>query len=463
MSSISRYRPLICASIALFCASCQADRTLDDAATIPSAVTYAVRPAAGSEKVIYSFKNGADGAVPMAGLIADGGGNLYGTATNVGGVGSCNIHCGVVFELSPPIKPRTAWKFSSLHAFTGGADGGLPNGNVIFGPGGSLYGTANVGGGHTKFGAGVVFQLKPSGSRWTEKVLHRFGAGKDGRNPHGGLVADENGNLYGTTSGGGALGCTGGCGVVYELSPAAQGGLWTETILHTFGGGGDGLIPIAGLAIDRAGRLFGTTQYGGHYSQYCQGGCGSVFELTPPSSSGGQWTYATINRFAGGVPGDGALPYDPVVLDNAGNVYGTTFINQGAGGGTAFELIPSNHGETWTENVLYRFPESSSDAGNPKAGFIFDRAGNLYATSEEGGTGFQGTIFRLIPPAILGGAWSDAVLFSFRAVRHGATYPATNLVFGAGGLLYGTTQYGGTGSCVFTRIKGCGTVFEFKQ
>ncbi len=453
----------MCVAIALFCAACQTGQTLGGAISAPTTVTNALkRPTVGSERVLYSFKNGADGAVPMASLIADGAGNLYGTATNAGGVGSCNIHCGVVFELSPPAAGSTKWIFTVLHSFTGGRDGGLPSGNVIFGPNGSLYGTANVGGGHTKFGAGVVFQLRPSGSHWTEKVLHRFGVGKDGKNPHGGLVADVEGNLYGTTADGGALGCADGCGVVYELSPTAQGGSWAETILHTFGGGGDGVTPIAGLAIDRAGRLFGTTLYGGHFSYYCQGGCGTVFELSPPSSSGAQWTYVTIVRFAGGVPGDGALPYDPVLLDNAGNVYGTTFINQGAGGGTAFQLIPSSDGQTWTENVLYRFPESKEDAGNPKAGFISDHAGNLYATSEEGGPRFQGTVFKLIPPAMPGGAWSDSVLFSFIGARHGATYPATNLVFGAGGSLYGTTRYGGTGSCVFTRIKGCGTVFEFK-
>jgi uncharacterized repeat protein (TIGR03803 family) len=273
---------------------------------------------------------------------------------------------------------------------------------------------------------------------------------------------DASGNLYGTTVfGGGFRECDGECGSVYELTPSAQpGGVWKETVLYRFSGGEDGFYPLAGLAMDRAGRLFGTTEYGGYFSSYCGSGCGTVFELVPPAASGNPWTYAVIHQFSGGVPGDGALPQDPVVLDRAGNVYGTTFVSQGTGGGTAFELRPPRHGQPWTAAIVYRFPEHSGDAANPKAGFIFDRAGNLYATSEEGGPTYQGSVFKLVPPSAPSGPWTDSVLYTFTSANHGATYPATNLAFGQGGLLYGTTPYGGTGSCVFTKIKGCGTVFE---
>jgi uncharacterized repeat protein (TIGR03803 family) len=412
--------------------------------------------------VLYDFQAGSDGAQPLAGMIADKSGNLYGAAMNYGGAGECNVHCGSIFELTPPTGNGGRWKFVVLYSFTGGKDGGLPGGNVIFGPDGSLYGTTVVGGAHPPFGKGVVFQLKPSGSHWTESVLHRFGSGTDGENPHGGLVADKYGNLYGTTTfGGGFRECDGACGSVYELSPAAKpGGTWKETVLYRFSGGEDGFYPLAGLVIDRTGRLYGTTEFGGYFSSYCQGGCGTVFEISPPSVPGNPWNFAVIHQFAGGIPGDGALPEDPLIFDRAGNLYGTTFVSQWMGGGTAFELSPPRPSQPWTETVLYRFPESKNDAGNPIDGFIFDRAGNLYATSQEGGPRYQGTVFKLIPPAMPGDAWTDSVLYSFISAKHGATYPAANLVFGRGGVLYGTTQYGGTGSCVFTKIKGCGTVFE---
>ena len=227
-------------------------------------------------RVLYSFQDGTDGAVPATGLIADKTGNLYGTTTNAGGA-PCDLHCGSIFELSPPAARRGPWTFTILHDFTGGKDGGLPQGNVTFGPDGSLYGTANVGGTHGKFGDGVLFQLRPGKRHWTETVLHDFGRGSDGRNPHGGLVADGKGNLYGTTANGGKYYR----GTAYELSLSSK----AESVLYSFSGGEDGGAPLAGLTIDHAGRLYGTTYYGGYFSYYCQAGCGIVFEVSPPSSS----------------------------------------------------------------------------------------------------------------------------------------------------------------------------------
>ena len=296
----------------------------------------------------------------------------------------------------------------------------------------------------------MLFQLKPSRHRWIEHVLHRFGRGNDGRNPHGGLVADNKGNLYGTTVNGGKYFG----GTVYELSSSG-----TETVLYNFSGGEDGGLPIAGLTIDRAGRLYGTTEYGGYFDYYCQDGCGTVFEISPLIGSGDSWKYSVIHEFVGGDPGDGALPVDPLLLDRKGNLYGTTFVSQVYGGGTAFELTPARH-KPWSETVLYRFPAYRGDAANPQAGFISDTAGNLYATSQNGGPAFKGDAFKLIPPATSGGAGTDAILYTFVSNKHGAIYPATNLVFGAAGLLYGTTPYGGTGNCLFIKTKGCGTVFQ---
>ncbi|MGA8384062.1 MAG: choice-of-anchor tandem repeat GloVer-containing protein, partial [Candidatus Cybelea sp.] len=402
-------------------------------------------------RVLYSFQDGDDGAVPSSGLIADKSGNLYGTTTNVGGVTSCNVHCGSIFELSPPASKHASWSFTILYDFTGGKDGGLPQGGLMFGRDGTLYGTANVGGRYGKFGDGVLFQLKAAKGHWTEKVLHDFGRGNDGRNPHGGLEADGKGNLYGTTANGGKYFS----GTVYDLSLSSK----AETVLYNFSGGEDGGTPLAGLTIDHADRLYGTTNYGGYFSYYCQAGCGTVFEVSPPATRSDHWNYAVIHEFVGGVPGDGALPLDPLLLDGAGNLYGTTFLNQGAGGGTAFELTPGRRHGSWTETVLYRFPAFRGDAVAPSAGFISDSGDNLYATSQNGGLKFKGDVFKLIPPAKSSGAWTDAILHTFSSARDG-TYPSTNLIFGAAGLLYGTTPYGGTGDCVFTKIKGCGTVFQ---
>ena len=399
-------------------------------------------------RVLYSFQDGPDGAVPATSLIADKTGNLYGTTTNVGGVTSCNAHCGSIFELSPPTSKRGRWTFTILYDFTGGKDGGLPDGNLMFGSDGSLYGTANVGGTHGKFGDGVLFQLNAANGHWNEKVLHDFGRGSDGRNPHGGLASDGMGNLYGTTANGGKYQW----GTVYELSLSSR----AENVLYSFSGGEDGGTPLAGLAIDRAGRLYGTTYYGGYFSYYCQGGCGTVFEVSPPSSPSNHWDYAVIHEFVGS---DGALPQDPLLFDGAGDMYGTTFVSQIGGGGTAFELTPGRRHRSWTETVLYRFPAYRGDAIASSAAFISDNAGNLYTTSQNGGLKYKGDVFKLIRPAMSGGAWTDAILHTFSSARHG-TYPSTNLVFGAGGLLYGTTPYGGTGDCLFTKTKGCGTVFE---
>jgi uncharacterized repeat protein (TIGR03803 family) len=403
-------------------------------------------------RVLYSFQNGTDGAVPAASLTADKSGNLYGTTTNVGGVGSCNVHCGNVFELSPPKSKGSRWTFTILYDFKGGRDGGLPQGGVTLGADGSLYGTANVGGAYGKFGWGVLFRLKRAGNHWTEKVLHDFGRGHDGQNPHGNLLADGKGNLFGTTANGGKFFA----GTVYELSSSGN----SETVVYNFSGGEDGGTPVAGLAIDRASHLYGTTVYGGYFSYFCQAGCGTVFEVSPPSASGDPWKYAVAHQFTAGVPGDGALPFGPVMVDQKGDLFGTTFAGQGSGGGTAFELTPIRHKQIWAETVLYRFPAYRGDAANSQAGFIADSAGNLYATSQNGGAKFKGDVFKLLPPATSSGAWTDAILSTFSGARHGPTYPATSLVVDAQGRLYGTTPYGGTGSCRFTKIHGCGAIFE---
>jgi uncharacterized repeat protein (TIGR03803 family) len=233
---------------------------------------FELTPTAGgdwTEKVLHRFKeNTKDGVNPYAGVIFDSSGNLYGTT--LGGWG-----LGTVFELSP--KEGGGWAERILHDFTNkGKEGNTPYAGVIFDTSGNLYGTTYYGGDYQcEYGCGTVFELTPkAGGGWAEKVLHSFNM-KDGATPVAGLIFDASGNLYGTTSaGGGSNQCQYGCGTVFELTPKAGGG-WTEKVLHSFGQGEDGAVPLSGLIFDASGNLYGTTYEGGTY------GYGTVFEIIP--------------------------------------------------------------------------------------------------------------------------------------------------------------------------------------
>jgi uncharacterized repeat protein (TIGR03803 family) len=296
----------------------------------------------------------------------------------------------------------------------------------------------------------------------TEKVLFNFHA-REGNKPYAGLIFDASGNLYGTTSSGGADGY----GVVFELSPAT-GGTWAETVLHSFSGGEDGRTPYAGLAMDAAGNLYGTTYDGGAGASCTYKiGCGTVFELT--RTTGGVWTEKVLHAFGDGTD-DGVRPYANLIFDSAGNLYGTTFaggsfkscsavgVDSGHYGcGTVFELSPTANG--WTEQILYNFDEGTNGQ-NPYAGLIFDSSGRLYGTTEYGGTdlgcggeGYAdtcGTAFLLTPKA---GVWSESLL---PAPVYGFI---TNLTIDATGNVYGTNAYGG-GPCLESDYAGCGVVYE---
>ena len=226
-----------------------------------------------TESVLHSF-TGPDGAQPFAGLIFDAAGNLYGT-TNYGGPAGCTGEtgemCGVVFKLAP--KPDGTWTESVLHSFTTlGADGAGPQGGLSFDAAGNLYGTTVQGGSAAcADGCGVVFKLAPTADgTWMESVLHRFTGGADGGAPEAGLIFDAAGNLYGTTFQGGSTACSGGCGVVFKLTPTAGG--YKETVLRTFLGLAKN--PSAPVIFDPRGNLYGTTSTG--TSNY-----GVVFEITP--------------------------------------------------------------------------------------------------------------------------------------------------------------------------------------
>jgi uncharacterized repeat protein (TIGR03803 family) len=318
----------------------------------------------GTETVLYSFTAGTDGGLPLAGLIRDEAGSLYGT-TFFGGVFACG--CGTVFTLDPTGKETV------LYSFTGyPVDGADPYARVVRDRAGNLYGTASSGG---AYGDGVVFKLDTTGK---QTVLHTFTGGPDGGFPLGDLILDGAGNLYGTTFYGGK-GCALGCGVVFKLNKAGK-----FTLLHTFSGTPDGDGPHAGLLRDAAGNLYGTTSNGGAH------GWGTVFKLDKTSKE------TILYSFTGGADG-GRTRGSGLVRDPAGNLYGTTFSGgggtcQGYGAGCGVVFMVSKSGK---ETVLHEF--TGADGAQPRAGLLRDKAGNLYGTTTKGGANDSGVVFKIAP------------------------------------------------------------------
>jgi uncharacterized repeat protein (TIGR03803 family) len=399
------------------------------------------------KQILHSFKSGSDGAYPVAGLTFDAMGNLYGTTYWGGTAGGCLVGgCGTVFELRH--NPDGSWTESILQDFDNGARGGDLEGELVFDQAGNLYGTGIAGGAHS---GGVVFELSPSsGGKWTETVLHSFDYTKDGETPAGRLVIDQAGILFGVaTYGSNGCNASGGCGMVYELSPGS-GGQWTETILHNFTAGSDGAFPEGGLVSDQAGNLYGTTDDGGTGTGVgCNFGCGTVFELT--RGGNGQWTETILYNFQG--TSDGSDPESELVFDSAGNLYGTTYDGGGLGTctdggcGTAFELTPHGTGQ-WTEKVLWRF-SGITDGANPSSGLLLNAAGQLVGETFLGAdSGEHGTVFALTPSG--DSSWSLSALSNFADTD--GDYPTAGLIADASGNLYGTTAGGGA--------RGLGAVFE---
>jgi uncharacterized repeat protein (TIGR03803 family) len=280
---------------------------------------------------------------------------------------------------------------------------------------------------------------------------------------------DGAGNLYGTTQRGGAHGPPWGLGTVFELTPNAARTKWTETVLHSFCAQAncvDGSFPSAGLIMDGAGNLYGTTQSGGaHRPPY---GLGTVFELTP-NAARTKWTETVLYSFCSqAFCRDGRRPQTVLIMDGAGNLYGTSSeggaicsVRLAERCGTVFELTPNAARTKWTETVLYSFCAQANcvDGSFPSAGLIMDGVGNLYGTTPHG---HAGVVFELMPNAART-AWTDEVLYRF-CLQGGSCsdgdQPSGSLIMDKSGNLYGTTQFGGDGDgCGST---GCGTVFALK-
>ncbi len=368
---------------------------------------------------LYSFTN-ITGAGPVAGLISDSAGNLYGT-TEAGGTDNE----GVVFELKPPAGGQTSWTETVLHSFKG-IGGKYPFQGLIADGAGNLYGTTNDGGAG---GYGVVFELSrpPAGKTfWTPKVLVSF-KGANGKYPQR-LIFDKKGNLYGSTAEGGPNGTS---GLVFELSPPTQGATaWTETVLCAFPG--EPVGPQVGL-MDAAGNLYGTTGIGGRYDR------GTLFELSPPTPGQTAWTETTLHSFGG--PGrPGGDPNGVLIADAAGNFYGTTMFGGANLYGAVFELSPPAEGQTgWTETTLFSFDRTNGS--KPDAGLLADYAGNLYGTTTRGGAHNEGVLFELSPPVTGQSVWTETLLYSF-GYANGSS-PQGALIVDEVGNLYGTACCGG--------------------
>ncbi len=372
--------------------------------------------------MVYNFclgcpANGCpDGQYPVAALISDSAGNLYGTSPSGGRYGY-----GAVVEVT---LTSGTWTETVLHSFNlDSQDGITPVASLVLDGSGNLYGTTEYGGIYTD---GTVFELTPNNGTWAESVLHSFGHAKDGATPLAGLILDSAGDLYGTTANGGVAGA----GTVFELMP--NGGTWTEKVLHSFNTK-YGFEPVAGVIMDASGNLYGTTMTASTYG-------GDVFELV---SNSGKWTEKVLHTFK--TSRYGWSPRASLVLDTSGNLYGTTNGGGAHDDGVVFELT-TNHGK-WTAKVLHDF--SGTYGMYPLGGLTLDSVGNLYGTTSQGGSHSGGTLFELTSS---NGEWKENVLYAFSKAGTKGSFPAASLLRDSAGNLFGTTRLGGS--------EGRGTVFE---
>lgn len=366
-----------------------------------------------SFSVLHSFSGTPDGGHPFAGGVLDSAGNFFGTTSSGG-----TFDGGTVFKIDQDGNETV------LYNFTGGADGGFPESGLVFDPAGNLYGTTVEGGS----GAGVVFRLDPNGQ---ETVLYAFTDFTDGP-PRGTMVRDSDGNLYGITQLGGATSN----GTVFKIDLAGK-----ESVLHAFTGSPDGSEPFGNLVIDSARNLYGMTMSGGASSGSCfaGAGCGVVFKVDVAGNE------SVLHSFSGP---DGANPEAGLVMDAAGNLYGATTGGGAFSQGAIFKLDKGG-----AETVLYSFT-GLADGGAPIAAMALDDQGNLYGTTDSGGTGCFfgcGVVFRVDKTG------QETVLHLFNET---AGDQPLDMVRDSAGNLYGTTLEGGNQTCDIVFTSSCGVVFK---
>jgi uncharacterized repeat protein (TIGR03803 family) len=448
MHSSSRFVPTVALALLAACSPSGSNTSIpngrqgDFAANQPRAsVVY---------QVLHRF-HGSDGANPMASLTSDASGNLYGTTYNSYGAGGVP-EAGTVFKLTP--SSTGSYAFKVLYSFTGTtATGGLsPDGGLYVNSFGVVFGTT-AGGGAT--GAGMVFRLTPSGTKYDFHTLYSFNISAksgDGTFPSGNIIFPGGGKFYGIANNGGSGHlCQGGCGAVYSLTPAG-----VEHVIYSFKGNADGAAPFAGLTAGPKGTLFGTTRLGGvanpgdsscGTSNAGYNGCGTVFELAP--STNGTYTKTIIYAFKG-TQNDGAMPTGPLVAGPGGTLYGTTGSGGPGGYGIVYKLTPSTSG--YKETVLASY-------GLNEAGPVGVTALNdvLYVATCCGGSPNTACL----PNSECGTIMStpSTVLRTFRGGSDGYE-PDANMIVGRDGALYGTTRNGGGGGGTCVGGNQCGTVFR---
>ena len=384
---------------------------------------------------LYSFKGIGDGQIPSGGVVADASGALYGTTRGAGEPDQW----GTVFKLTPPSGGATGWSEQVLLHFPGGASGSGPLAGVIFGPAGSLYGTASGGG-----AGGVAYRLYPPApgiERWHPSLLYSFANG-DG--PSADLLVGPRNALYGTAVSSDPPESSGSGSAFALVPPKIAGGAWTLSYLHIFTGkDGDGELPESALIADTSGALYGTTSGGGYREN------GIVFKLTPPTVAGGTWTETILHTFLGESEDDGSTSNVSLVMDKKGALYGTTFWGGTNNLGTIFQLTPptSSTGK-WGYSILHNF--TGPDGANPASPLLLSSTGEFYGMTSGDGSANYGTVFRLTPPTASGGEWTVKVLYSFSGGTDGSGPSGPLLLLHSA--FYGTTETGGS--------EGNGTVFE---
>ena len=357
-------------------------------------------------QVVYTFPGAPNADGPDPDLAMDASGALYGVA----GGGSAGY--GAVYKLTPS---GSSYQETVLYNFQGGIDGEGPSGKLLIGARGAIFGTTQGGGASSGLGCGTVYRLRLANGVYHKTTLFSFtDCTSMGSTPYSGVITDRTGALYGTTYQGGQSGY----GTVFKLTPTGQ--VYTETVLHSFAGGTDGESPWSSVVEGMHGSLFGTTIDGG------EGYRGVVYEMAKVGSS---YTEKVLHTFKGGK--DGENPVAPLIIGTSGILYGTTLSGGSQGGGTAFSLTPTNGG--YTERILFPFSPSFFDS--PRGGLLMDASGDLFGTTEAGGTLGWGTIYELIPK---GTRYAERTLYEFAGQTDGGD-PQSTLIMDGLGAIYGTT------------------------
>jgi hypothetical protein len=380
--------------------------------------------AADKETLLYNFRKSSGGALPAGGLVMDSAGNLYGATSEGGTSTSCGSYgCGTIFEMSP--NGSGGYTYNVLYNFNSFDSDSIPLGSMVMDAAGNLYGATSG------FSRGEIFELSPNGSGgWTETVLYTFSNDGIGSTP---IVLDKKGNISGASSYGGASND----GFVIELTPGANG--WTLNQLHDFGGP-DGNFPVAGVILDPLGNVYGTTQLGGT-STNCTNGCGLVYEMEHTANG---WQELVLLQFDGS---NGSLPQAPLLMDAAGDLFGTASAGGSKGYGIVFKL--KRVGETWQPSILHNFTQANGDGAAPNTALILDGSGNLYGTTTSGGGGLGdcfsdgdtgcGSAFEL---SFSNGTWKEKILHDFTGANDGG-FPG-GVILDPSGNLYGPARAGGT-------------------